>query len=99
MASGRPVSGPSTGPPTHSGGGVVALVLVGFGQNRGGVVGPEFPAVGGAAEHVGGDHQLADERPEFLAALGGGAAAEDVLGAGHQGGVAADGDMHIGEDE
>lgn len=87
------------GAPTHSGGGLVAFVLVTFGQNGRGVVGPEFPAVGCAAEQVGGDHQLADERTQLLVALGGGAAAEDVLGAGHQGGVGADGDVHIGEEE
>ena len=57
------------------------------------VVGPELPAVGGAAEHVRGDDQLADERAELVAVLGGRAAAEDVLGAGDQGGVAGDGDV------
>src|SRR5690606_20475122 len=80
-------------------GGVLAVLVLALGEHRGGVVRPQLPAGRGAPEDVGGDDELADERAQFLAGGRGGAPAEDVLGAGHQRGVAGDGDVHVGEEE
>src|SRR5690606_26963025 len=59
---------------SSSGGRFLVVVLVGFRQDGRPVVGPELPAVGGAPEHVRGDDQLAHERAERAAVLGGAAA-------------------------
>ena len=44
-------------------------LVVGLGQHRRPVVGPELPAVRGAPEHIGGDDELADQRAELAAVL------------------------------
>src|SRR5690606_33917065 len=48
---------------------VVVLVLVLLGEDRGGVVRPQLPAAAGAPEHIGGDDELTDQRPQLLTGL------------------------------